>query len=112
MSALKDTWLRFRNWVYLAVVIAAGMLGIGLARRKWALGSTTSGDEIDSHLEHIRSLEIARAQIDGKIEASEDDLADLDAEIHRSKREIVRLHEGGHVVPEEDLDAAFEQLGY
>lgn len=106
-------WLqRFWGWLVAAAAAVAVVAGFGIARRRFHLGRARNEAAVSEALERVHALRTARAAIEGRLDTSASEVADLDAEITRTKREIVRLHDGGHAVAEEDLDDAFASLGY
>lgn len=109
-------WAWLRRWwgaIVTGVVLVFGAIGaIFIRRQQLALGAARDAAAVAEARKKMDELRATRVEVAARVGEKTEEIATLDARIAESKREIVDLHEGGEVVPDDKLDDAFAQLGF
>lgn len=114
MKALESIWTWLKRWGLALAGLLALVLGGGFLMRRQiaALGRAKDEAAVSEARREIDALRATRTEVASRTEEKSEQITALDARIRDVKREIIDLHEGGELIPDDQLDDAFAHLGY
>ena len=111
-------WAWLKKWggalfgaLFAVVVVVLGGGWIWRRQQK-ALGAAKDAQKVAEATRELAALRTAREGIAERLGEHSMEAAYVDERLRASKRSIVDLHENGELIPDEELENVFAELGY